>query len=49
MVRKSGKQEKLPAGIEKNMIRHPARSKNSTKELLKAFFARKNITHTSKT
>jgi len=48
MVRKSGKQEKLPAGIEKNMIRHPA-SKYSTKELLKVFFARKNITHTSKT
>jgi len=31
VVGKSGKQEKLPAGIEKNMIRHPARSKNSTK------------------
>jgi len=37
MVRKSGKQEKLLAGIEKNMIRHPARIKNSTKELLKVF------------
>jgi len=46
MVRKSGKQEKL---IEKNMIRHPARSKNYTKKFLKAFFARKNITHTFKT
>jgi len=41
MVRKSGKQEKLPAGIEKNMIWHPARSKNAIKELLKVCFKRK--------